>query len=86
MQHGGGMENARVLLRQSVQIVQLIKQIERQLADMVRVRGIVKIFLTHLIEGFGAIGVRVPRPAFRVALLQQVTIRPSRRPLRETKI
>ena len=72
VQHRRGMENARVLLGQLVQLMQLVKQIERQLADMVRVGGIVEILLTDLIERFGAVGVRVPGAAFRVAPLQQI--------------
>ena len=39
---------------------------------MVRVGGIVEIFLTDLIERLGTVGVRMPWAAFRIAPLQQI--------------
>ena len=50
VQHRRGMKNARVLLGQTVQLMELVEKIERQLTDMVRVGGVVEIFLADLIE------------------------------------
>ena len=70
----------------AVHRMQLIKKIECQLADVVRMRRHRKIFLTNLFERLGTIGIGMPGAGiFIVAGVSRSTIRPSRKPRRDNK-
>ncbi len=72
MEYRRGMKDASIFYRHLVQVVQLIEQIQGELADMLGMGRVIEILLTDLFQGFRAVGVRVPLFRRRVRALQEI--------------
>ncbi len=59
VQHSRGTQNARVFLRQLMEVLELVENVQRQLAHMLGMRRIVEVFLTNLFQRLGPVRLRM---------------------------